>query len=186
MWLNAISGQGAGSLVHQWGSTIKSTTGRYPSWYDLKWCKDVQQQTTNQHARLALYRFSISVRYICLWQTSRSSTMYDYNWRGAVPAPILFMYYITALIPHAESWSYHGTSTRHAACSAYTRLNALLCDAVCFHCSELIGFSKSCEIGVWIVKVEVADRVPFITGGACSTMEYNLYCGQKYRSQVNM
>ena len=41
--LSGISGQGSGSLLSQWGSTIKLpwvriVTSRYPSWYDLRSC----------------------------------------------------------------------------------------------------------------------------------------------------
>ena len=41
MWLSVISGNAAGSLVSQWGNTIKSptvhtVTSRYRSWYDFR------------------------------------------------------------------------------------------------------------------------------------------------------
>ena len=43
---------GVGGLVSQWGSTIKSpwahtVTSRYPSWYAIRCCHDVKQQTNH-------------------------------------------------------------------------------------------------------------------------------------------
>ena len=56
MWLNEVSGHGAGGLVSEWDNTIKSpwvraVTNRYLSWYDHTCCQDVKLQTTNQGYR---------------------------------------------------------------------------------------------------------------------------------------
>ena len=49
LWLSDILGHGVGGLISQCGRTMKSLwvhtiTNLYLSWYDLRWCKDGEQQ----------------------------------------------------------------------------------------------------------------------------------------------
>ena len=77
--------QGADSLISQWGSAIKSSwvctvISRYPSWHDLRCCKDVklQQPTRLAHLRYRLTFDVVLKSDIQIWHTFETRGYWPY------------------------------------------------------------------------------------------------------------
>ena len=57
LWLSEKSRHGAGGLIFLWGRTIKSqrvctVTSLYPSWHDLRCCKDLKLKKTTSYGHI--------------------------------------------------------------------------------------------------------------------------------------